>query len=252
MRWPFALLTGLVTGVGAGALTAWVADVVTRAWHVSDREGGRGMLIAFVLIPAGFFFGLVVGTVTARWGARAAAAAGTGAGLAAGLTRVALALLIAAAGIGLVGGLSWLSAPRPLTRDGNPLILEYEVRIPIALVPEGGFDRERFTASLFASERDNQWTDVDYDSIRQENGATIVPGRVPLQSRSLERTMMISLGAWPSYVIDVALPPKPGPAEEAWSEWRPSERMADLAPVPPEKRIEMRYRVKSGTATVSQ
>ena len=244
MRWPFALLTGLVTGVGAGALTGWVADVVTRAWHVSDREGGRGMLIAFVLIPAGFFFGLVVGIVTARWGARAAAATGAQAGPGAGLTRLVLALLIAAAGIGLVGGLSWLSAPRPLTRDGKALVLEFEIRIPAALVPEGGLDREKFTASLFASERDNQWTDLDYDSIRPEDGATIVPGRVPLQSRSFERTMMISLGAWPSYVIDVGLPPKPGPAEEAWSDWRPSERMADLAPVPPEKRIEMRYRVR--------
>jgi hypothetical protein len=251
MRWLPSLLIGLVTAFASGALAAWVGDVVTGAWHVSDREGGRGMLIAFVLIPAGFVFGLVVGTITARWGAHAAAAGGGG-GFGAGLARLGLALGIAAAGIGLVGGLSWLSAPRPLTRDGQPLVLEFEIRIPAALLPEGGLDREKFTASLFASERDNQWTDLDYDAVRQEQGATIVPGRVPLQSRSFERTMMISLGAWPSYVIDVALPPKPGPAQEAWSDWRPSERLADLTPVPPDKRLDLRYRVKPGTATAGR
>lgn len=251
MRWPFALLVGLVTGVGGAAFGTWVADIVTRAWQVPDREGGRGMLIAFVLLPLGFLFGLVVGTVTARWGARAAAAAGAEAGFGAGLMRLALAALITVGGIALVGGLSWLSAPRPLTRGGKALVLEYEVRIPAALVPAGGIDDQGFSASLYGGPRDNQWTVVEYENVREENGATIVPGRVPLQARSFERTMMISLGAWPSYVIDVGLPPKPGPAQEAWSDWRASERMADLAPVPPEKRIEMRYRVKSGTATVS-
>jgi len=54
MSWKIALVVALLNAIITAVVTIPVADKVTKAHGVSDFEGGRGMAIAFILIPAGF------------------------------------------------------------------------------------------------------------------------------------------------------------------------------------------------------
>lgn len=113
MSWKLALAVALLTAVVTAIVTAPVADKLTRMHGVSDFEGGRGMAIAFILIPAGFIGGFLLGLLGTKL------AHGTewahfwkAAGLSIILGQVAL--------FG-TAGLSALSIPRPPLIDGNGL-----------------------------------------------------------------------------------------------------------------------------------
>ena len=53
------------TAVIGGCLAVYCADVATRVNGVSDFEGGRGMFIGFVLLPAAVVASLVIGAFAA-------------------------------------------------------------------------------------------------------------------------------------------------------------------------------------------
>ena len=50
----------------AGAVLSVVASLyLTELYHVSDFEGGRGMLILFALAPLGLIVGFIIGLIVA-------------------------------------------------------------------------------------------------------------------------------------------------------------------------------------------
>lgn len=105
-----ALLTGLlgaVIGVVGG-------DLTTRAHHVSDMEGERGMLVVFVIVPACIVAGIIVGVVAARL----IPAPGLGGWFKAQLAAWAAVVIIA----GVVFGYAWMRAPRPPLLNGQEVI----------------------------------------------------------------------------------------------------------------------------------
>ena len=58
MSWKIAIDVAIVTGLITAAITAPVSDQVTRKLGVSDFEGGRGMAVVFIFIPAGLRTGV--------------------------------------------------------------------------------------------------------------------------------------------------------------------------------------------------
>jgi hypothetical protein len=102
------------------------------------------------------------------------------------------------------------------------------------------------SASLYASRRDNRNAELDFKSIRRENGAVILPGTAALMSRNADRSIMVSLEiqSGGSQYLPLKLPASPRHENETWSEWIFATQRANLSPIPEPDRIAVRYRVR--------
>lgn len=229
-----ALFTAIV-----GTVISIVASVyLTELYHVSNFEGGRGMLIFFALAPLGFIVGLIVGLVVALLSHRTGFSGFAMAqGIALGIT-ISLAVL--------VSGVLYLAADHPPTLDGKSLALEFELKIPPTLKLPAQPSVQTLHASLYANDRDNRYASLDYDKIASRDGFIFVPGKASLLSQTFNRDLLVSIesegGA--SQFIKLKLRAKPSKEDEAWSDWMMATERADLSPVPEGERIAVRYRVQ--------
>jgi hypothetical protein len=229
-----ALLTAI-----AGAILSIVASVyLTELYHVSNFEGGRGMLIFFALAPLGFVVGLIIGLIVALL------SRGIGFGGFAKAQGIALGITI---GLGaIVSGILYLTADHPPTLDGKSLALEFEVKIPPTLKLPAQPGMQNLHASLYAKDRDNRYAQLDYDKIATRDGCIVVPGKTSLLSQTFNRDLLVSIesegGA--SQFIKLKLRAKPTKEDEEWSDWMTATERADLSSVPEGERIAVRYRVQ--------
>lgn len=233
MRWLRVLGIGVITALIGGALAIYFGDLGTRAQGVSDFEGGRGMLIAFVLLPAGLLCGFISGVAWGRRAAQGAASFFRDVGLAAATTTA----LIAGA-----GGLAWATADHSPTVEGREIELEFEVKIPASSTAPADLKAGGFSANLSTTKSDNRFAELKFDAVRSEDGARILPGIAGLYSRTTERHLLV--GNWPSQVFALKLPAVPGQADFTWSEWIAPFEIADGSPVPPAQALAVRYRVR--------
>jgi MFS family permease len=228
----------LLTAIAGAVLSITASLFLTELYHVSNFEGGRGMLIFFALAPLGFIVGLIIGLIVALL------SRGTGFSGFAKALGVALAVTIGLAAI--VSGTLYLAADHPPTLDGKSLALEFEVKIPATLKLPAQPSVETLHASLYANDRDNRYALLDYDKITTRDGFVFVPGKASLLSQTLTRDLLVSIetegGA--SQFIKLKLRAKPTKEDEAWSDWMTATERADLSPVPDGERIAVRYRVQ--------
>ena len=63
MRVLRVILIVFITAVAGLVLGAIVGDYITRALHVSEMEGGRGMMVVFFCAPLGGMVGAVIGLI---------------------------------------------------------------------------------------------------------------------------------------------------------------------------------------------
>ena len=211
---------------------------LTELYHVSNFEGGRGMLIFFALAPLGFIVGSIVGSIVALL------SRGPGFGGFAKVLGIALGITLGLAAI--VSGVLYLAADHPPILDGKSLALEFELKIPPTLKLPAQPSVQNLHASLYANDRDNRYALLDYDKISTRDGYVVVPGKVSLLSQTFNRDLLVSIetegGA--SQFIKLKLRAKPTKEDEEWSDWMTATESADLSPVPEPERIAVRYRVQ--------
>lgn len=235
MSWKIAIVVALLTGVITAIVTAPVADKMTRLHGVSDFEGGRGMAVAFLFIPAGFIGGLLLGLLGTKL---AHATEWAHFWKAAGLS-----ILLGQVALGGISGLSLLSIPRPPKLDGHTLTLQVEVHVPIVRITERARERDQIRLSLYAGPKDNQYATVDTALFREAGGLFIVTAMAPLNSRSYIRQISFHIeeGTWLAF--DVPLPAIPKASDLEWAPLQSMHEAQLTDGVQRETDVTLRYRV---------
>src|SRR2546430_17627091 len=105
MRALRVIAIAFLTAVAGGVLSVVASLYLTELYHVSNFEGGRGMLIFFALAPLGLIVGFIVGLVVAL------RSRGTGFGGFAKAQGVALGVAIGLPSV--VSGIFYLAADHP-------------------------------------------------------------------------------------------------------------------------------------------
>jgi MFS family permease len=234
MRALRVIVIALLTAVAGAVLSVVASLYLTELYHVSNFEGGRGMLIFFALAPLGLIVGFIIGLVIAL------RSRGTGFGGFAKAQGIALGLAA------VVSGILYLAADHPPKLDGKALALEFELKIPPALKLPAQPGEQTLHASLYANNRDNRYALLNYDKIATRDGYVFVPGKASLLSQTFNRDLLVLIegegGA--GQFIKLKLRAKPRKEDEAWSDWITATERADLSPVPELERIAVRYRVQ--------
>lgn len=210
MSWKIALTVALLTAVITAIVTAPVADRMTKLHGVSDFEGGRGMAIAFLFIPAGFIGGFLLGLLCTKL---VGAVEWTQFWKAAGLS-----VLLAQIALFGIAGFSMLNIPRPPLLDGVLLALEVEVMIPLVSITPRALEPDQIRISLYAGPQDNAYATTDPALFRKEDGLLVVRALAPLNSKAYGRTLGLHIeeSAWLAFDLDL-LPAAPTHADLAWS-----------------------------------
>jgi MFS family permease len=214
MSWKIALTVALLTAVITAIVTAPVAEKMTKVHGMSDFEGGRGMAIAFLFIPAGFVGGLLLGLLgTKLVGAVEWSQFWKAAGLSIALGQVAL---------WGISGLSLLGIPQPPLLDGQPLALEVEVMVPKTRITPRSLEPDQIRLSLYAGPKDNAYATIDRSRFQEVDSMLTVHALAPLNSKAYGRTFSFHIGedTWLAFDLN-ELPAKPTAAHFEWSEPSP-------------------------------
>lgn len=221
MSWKIAILVALLTGLITAVVTFPVAEYVSRANGVSDREGARSMGIFFFLVPAGFIGGFLLGLLGTKlvhamewahfWKA-------TG-----------VSVLIAQVVLFGIAGLNLMGIPHPPLLDGQQLLLQVEVHVPMERMGSRAKKPDQMLMSLYAGPKDNQYATIDTSLNREENGNLLVTGFVDLNSSSSFRMLAFSIEGVLSLALDpLPIAAKPTTKDLEWTNLMPM-REAELS-----------------------
>ena len=236
MSWKIAIAVALLTGLITALVTIPVADKMTRLLGVPDREGGRGMLVVFILIPAGFIGGLLLGLLGAKlmhvvewsqfW------------------KTTGVSLLMSHAALFGIAGLASLSIVHPPLLDGHALALEIEVTVPVRLMPDGKITPKLLQMSLYAGDKDNQYAEVDTAHVVQKDGIALVRAEARLNSKADFRMLSFHNEGVEGFALDpLPLPRTPTEKDLQWTEPMPMREAKVTGTKYTYTEVMLRYRV---------
>jgi hypothetical protein len=234
MTYVLAILAAIAGGGLGFALGAAAAAAMAAVLGMSNFEGASGYFAIFVGGPLGAIPGLVLGPVLVfrRAGYR-------GLGPLAGRSAVVIASVMGIAVVALAG--FWML--RPILNSGGPAPqLEFEIRLPpgAAVTTAGGWSIELQTS--------RNRMPGSFDAPRQEQGRTVVPGRVELYYRTWKRMVVVTMPDKTDILFDLKLGPSPshsrtlGPWQRADYIAEPGNR--EMRRPAATDRYEIRYRVE--------
>lgn len=191
MTYALALLAGIVGGGLGSALGVAAAAALAAALGVSGFEGASGYFAVFIGGPIGGVLGLVLGAmlVLRRAGHRSFGALGGRLGL----------VIVGVVGIGgaLLGGF-WIL--RPVLNSGGPAPqLIFEIRLPPGAVPANVND---WSIELQTSRNRMPGS---FEAPRQEQGRTVIPGRVEMYFRTWSRLLVATMPDKTDLLFEVGL-----------------------------------------------
>lgn len=230
MNWIVSFFIALLAAIAGGASAIFVAEKATRWFHVSDREGGRGYaVIGFGLLGLGG--GAVIGFVMSRqlgggthFFREFFGAVGTTLGI-----------------VGLIWWYCWLVTDHAPTLDGEPLLLEVEIRSPHredAIEIQKGEGTARLTDRRFYG---GERLVFQKRRLKETDEGWVVTATVPLTTRRSNRLLAIKIGEKEENFL-LPLRGKPKRADLEWSIWLPRRRTDGQ---PPAFTLTYRYRAFS-------
>ena len=211
MTWLASIAVGIVTGLAAMLAAGFVA---TRAveWHrVSSFEGGSGYFVVGLALM-GLIGGVIIGVVVSRY---------LGPGF---LKALGVALSIAGACIGVIGGVSRLMADVPPTLDSETVALAVEFRWPVGQPLPAADSAEwflRLHSATGGTLRTSQNGPLWREDARQEEGRWIMPGAVTLFTERGDRIIDIVPDSILKNGFKVPIGRSPSRSQLEWSEWLP-------------------------------
>lgn len=241
MNLLLCLLSALITSVLGAVALGFLADRWTVWFRVTSAEGAAGYFVLLYIL-VGAIGGFIVGLVSALGSVQ-----GTQARFLVGL-RLGAAWVIGIVLVLAVG--SYLLADHPPRRNGQPLVIDVEVRLPADPAMAGSSDALSMVTIENGRGKTTSWTQVPWNSLREEGGQRILPFTLALRSSSAHRRMLIQWtnDAW----LTLAMPLRSTPtdADFDWSPWLetrfhgdahpPGQTASASPPTPPQ----IRYRVR--------
>src|SRR5262245_1401517 len=239
MSWPASIFSALLTGLLALFVGGFIAAMAVDWYHISGREGESGYFVAAIAFLS-CVAGVLIGLITARM-----VAGGAHPGFLRALG-MSLGLVI---GTGVVSlGLTRALADVPPKIDGEPLLLQVEVRWPESQkeAPKAEEKDEAsiglhsipyFSRTVRASEYGPLWM----EDAHRVDGRWVVPGAVSVFTSRGTRMLTVNTGGSNTPGFEVRLPAFPRKKNLEWSDWEPKFRPG--VKVPPDL-VSFRYRVQ--------
>jgi hypothetical protein len=213
MKYLVPSIAGIL-GLAAGWIIA-VAVLIgfSAVLGVADREGGLAMMAFFGVGPFAGLIGLIAGVWLAlrRYNRR---------GLAALAAHVAVTLLIVAALAAATAGAFWINRPY-VASNALPPSLMFEIKLPRgtsapALVSQAEAYARRSPIELQTSENTMS---AEIDAVREEDGRSVVSGRVEMYYRTRERFLVLKQSSG-DVVFEIKLGATPEHSDQ-FSGWQP-------------------------------
>jgi hypothetical protein len=229
------LIIALLTGAVGAVLAVIGGELATRAHHVSNMEGGRGMLVLFAIGPAGALLGLIIGFVVSR------NVPGPGFGPFAKAQGIALGLTAAVSVV--VFGVALWRAPRPPKLDGQTLSLEFELRLPSGhAAPDSTGELSVVLLSRGYGD-DRREADLKLEASTQSDGRLVIPASAFLFTTTRQRFLIVNDVGDLHYWFDLPLRARPRKEDEAWTNWWPKPGETATADIHGNGGFQIRYRV---------
>jgi hypothetical protein len=236
MSWPLSILVALLTAALATVASGLVMIACVGWYRISGFEGKSGYAVGAAAILGGVA-GLIIGLLTSRM-----IALPGGEGFLKGLGISCAIVLVVA------GTTAWIArklADVPPTIDGQELMLEVELMLPVDVKTKPGGSGEtylEFGSVVNHVQRASRRGELRTPEARLEGGRWIVPGSVALFTERGMRTLGFQIDGAPVLGFMVPLPARPTHADEAWSEWGP--RPPAPNPPWPDSKPSYRFRVQ--------
>jgi hypothetical protein len=191
MTYALALLAAIVGAALGCALGVALASALAPVLGISSFEGASGYFAVFIGGPMGGLLGLVLGAtlVLGRAGHRSVGAVG-------GRLAVILAGVVSIGAV-VLGGF-WFLRP-VLNSGGPPPQLVFEIRLPPSATPT---NPDGWSVMLQTSQNRMPGS---LDAPRQEQGRTIIPGRVELYYRTWSRLLIVTMPDKTDLLFEVRL-----------------------------------------------
>lgn len=235
MAWLWVIGGGVACGLLGAVLALMAGPLIIRAYNISNFEGQSGYFVVFIVMPLGFFAGLLTGAVVMRM----SGANSFGAALLHGLVA-----LLSTAGVVTIGvAIAWLARPTTLLVDGRVPVLELELRIrPDEYAPDN-LPPEDLRLGVYSGKNDNVYAQLLPDRTKLDGEWMIVPAESPLSARYSRRVVGFGIGNAAGEGLELPLAAKPSARDSTWSAWlKPLRRPNDAENAP--KTWEVRYRVR--------
>ncbi len=237
MIWIGYALISILTAAMGLFLGGVIGSACVEWYQISSFEGKSGFfVIGMALIGA--ILGFVVGLITV-----CALGPTNGLGLLktwgfSNLAAIVLSCITYAA--------CWFLADIPPQIDGQQLMLDVEVKLPVTVThsPVSGTGESylRLYSVIGQTSRkskDGQW---NVQQARLEDGRWIVPGSVELFTMRGSRSLIFKLNGEELLGYGVPLPARPNRKFLEWSEWGPRPKVS--SPPWPESKPSYRFRVR--------
>lgn len=191
-------LLGSAAGFGIGLV---LGGILATAFSISSFEGGAGYFTGLIALACGVTGFVAASVLTLRYQGQRSLSSIAG----------RIGAIVAILGALAAAAMMYRSATVEHFSGASPR-MEFEIRLPTHMPAP---DLKRIDAEMQAG---SQRSGATFRTPRQEDGRTIIPGVIPLYTRTAQRMLVVTLPDRPKLLfrIGLAATPKAMPVYSAW------------------------------------